>query len=224
MAARKNITAIETLDPDLKADGECHRRRFFDRRLNAMVVSVCQGDFYVTSRPNELLSTVLGSCIAVCMRDPVVGCGGMNHFLLPTQNGLADELPSPVLRYGSYSIERMTNALLAYGACRSRLEIKVFGGANIVAGIRNFGHSNADFVEKYFAREGLRIAAKDLRGVKTRRLKYFPFSGRALVGQSQGNPDRSIAQHEAEIAKYLEIERTENPIVIFKSPPQRQGN
>lgn len=223
MASQNHPMPVTGLDPDLQGSDDHNRRRYFDRRLNAVVVSVCQGDFYVTSRPNEVLSTLLGSCIAVCMRDPVAGCGGMNHFLLPAQSTPEDELPSPVLRYGSFSIERMTNALLAYGASRSRLEIKVFGGANILSGLRNYGHSNAEFVERYFAREGLRIVAKDLRGNVARRLRYYPVSGRALVCQGRGPTDRSIAAREAEIARRLQVDRTEPRVEIFDCEPAKTG-
>ncbi|MBX9926752.1 MAG: chemoreceptor glutamine deamidase CheD [Hyphomicrobiaceae bacterium] len=208
------LTAAD-LDHDLVDGGDPARRRYFDKRLNAMVVSVCQGDYYVSARPNEVLSTLLGSCIAVCMRDPKIGCGGMNHFVLPSQSAFTGALPSPVLRYGSYSIERLTNDLVARGAKRSRLEIKVFGGANILAGTRNFGHSNADFVERYFAREGLRIAAKDVRGTVARRLRYYPVAGAAYVSYSSAAPGRTIVEREAEIAKLLDYDSVGRRVEMF---------
>ena len=208
------------LDPDLIDGGDPKRRRFFDTRLNAMVVSVCQGDYYVSARPNEVLSTLLGSCVAVCMRDPKIGCGGMNHFVLPAQTATGGHLPSrtlpsPILRYGSYSIERLTNELIARGAKRTRLEIKVFGGANILLGPRNFGHANADFVERYFAREGLEIAAMDLRGTLARRLRYYPVIGKAFVSCGPSAPGRTIAEREAEIVQQVNFERDGPSIELF---------
>ncbi len=204
------------LDPDLVDGGDPARRRYFDKRLNAMVVSVCQGDYYVSARPNEVLSTLLGSCIAVCMRDEKIGCGGMNHFVLPTQGASSTgPFPSPVLRYGSYSIERLTNDLIARGAKRARLEIKVFGGANIISGSRNFGHSNAEFVERYFAREGLRIAAKDIRGTAARRLRYFPVTGAAFVSYSSGAPGRALVEREADVAQRLNYDGGGRRVEIF---------
>src|SRR3990172_4693899 len=108
------------------------RRFYFDQRLNSLVVWVSEGEFYVSTSPYEILSTVLGSCIAVCILDPVSCCVGMNHFLLPSQPYASDDLPSAELRFGSYSIERLVNALIARGARRERLEVKVFGGANML--------------------------------------------------------------------------------------------
>lgn len=217
---------VEPVTPHHQAQGPSSeeaagpsRRRYFDRRLNAMVVSVCQGDYYVTARSNELLTTLLGSCIAVCMRDPKTGYGGMNHFVLPAQSPHNGNLPSATLRYGSYSIERLMNELVAKGAKRARLEIKVFGGANIIVGPRNFGHANADFVERYFAREGLRIVAKDLRGTVARRLRYSPVTGVAHVSYSAplATPTgRSLAEIEADVASRVNYSDRERQIEIFR--------
>ena len=191
------------------------RRIYFDQRLKSLVVSVCQGQFYVSSSPYEVLSTVLGSCIAVCMRDPVAGCGGMNHFLLPNQVERQDGFPSASLRYGSYSIERLTNALLSRGALRERLEIKVFGGANVLSGSGNYGHANADFVEVYLAREGLKIAARSLRGNNARRIRYYPASGRAQVCEVQGDMPSDIAADESRLASRLQLSDAVSRVEIF---------
>jgi chemotaxis protein CheD len=191
------------------------RRIYFDQRLKSLVVSVCQGQFYVSSSPYEVLSTVLGSCIAVCMRDPVAGCGGMNHFLLPNQAERQNEYPSASLRYGSYSIERLTNALLSRGALRERLEIKVFGGANVLNRSGNYGHSNADFVEAYLAREGLKIVARSLRGNSARRIRYYPASGRAQVSEVQGDTPSAIAADESRLASRLQLSDAKSRVEIF---------
>ncbi len=194
---------------------DSERRFYFDNRLNSLVVSVCQGHFYVSSSPYEILSTVLGSCIAVCMRDPIAGCGGMNHFLLPNQNETHDGLPSASLRYGSYSIERLTNALISRGALRERLEVKVFGGANVLNGTGNYGHANADFVEAYLRREGLKIAARSLRGTNARRIRYYPATGRAQVSEVVGDNPAAIAATETRLASDLQLGDAKSRVEIF---------
>ncbi|MFN0218400.1 MAG: chemotaxis protein CheD [Hyphomicrobium sp.] len=191
------------------------RRIFFDQRSNSLVVWVCQGDYYVSSSPYEVLSTVLGSCIAVCMRDPVVGCGGMNHFLLPTSARINDGGSSVALRYGSYSIERLTNALIARGAVRERLEVKVFGGANIMSGGANFGHANADFVESYLKREGLKVLARSLRGTQPRRLRFHPVTGRAQFYEGREIQSAAVAAREARLALQLRGANAKSSIDIF---------
>jgi chemotaxis protein CheD len=158
-------------------DIEDSRRRYFDPLLKVTVVSVFQGDFYITARPGEMLSTVLGSCIAACVRDPVAGVGGMNHFLLPDDGGQSRDLGGVPLRYGSFSMEQLINGVLSRGGRRERLEIKVFGGANVIRSTSAVGHRNADFIETYLTNEGLPIASRHLRGNAPRKIQYFPASG-----------------------------------------------
>src|SRR3546814_18643348 len=87
--------------------GAGERRRYFVPMLKVNVVQVFQGVFFVSTRTGEMLATVLGSCVASCIRDPVAQVGGMNHFLLPDKGGDTNpDLPlSASLRYGSYSME-----------------------------------------------------------------------------------------------------------------------
>jgi chemotaxis protein CheD len=92
---------------------------------------VIQGEFKVSDDPNVVLSTILGSCVAACMRDPVAGVGGMNHFLLPGQaNGTGGE----ATRYGVHLMELLINGLLKKGARRERIEAKIIGGAKTISG------------------------------------------------------------------------------------------
>lgn len=156
---------------------EDSRRRFFDPVLKVQVVSVFQGDFYITQRSSEMLTTVLGSCIAACVRDPVLGIGGMNHFLLPECKGCENEGGNVQMRYGSFSMEQLINGILSRGGRRDRLEIKVFGGANVIKSSVAVGHRNADFIERYLTTEGFSIASRHLRGTMPRKVQYFPGSG-----------------------------------------------
>lgn len=158
------------------------RRRYFDSKLSATVVQVYQGDFYVGSAPDEVLATVLGSCVSACVRDPVARCGGMNHFLLPAgRENSENDISGLSLRYGGFAMEQLINAVLAAGGQRDRLEIKVFGGANVLRGHSGVGHRNADFVEEFLAAEGFRIAGKHLRGTWPRKLQFFPHSGQVRM-------------------------------------------
>ena len=180
------------LDPDLD-DG---RRRFFDRSLGMTIVQVLQGDYYVTNRKDEVLTTVLGSCIAACVRDPWWGVGGMNHFLLPAEGGSVDVAVSTRLRYGAYAMEQLINDVLSRGGRRDRLEIKLFGGGNVVAGLGGVGHRNADFIERYMGTEGFRIAASHLRGTLPRKVQYTPRTGRVRMRELDPDKGRLIFERE----------------------------
>jgi chemotaxis protein CheD len=200
-------------DRDYSDESEV-RRRYFDSKLKKTVVRVLQGDFYVSSDPREVLTTILGSCIAVCMRDPVIGCGGMNHFVLPSSSRDLDSLPSAQLRYGSYSIERMTNAILSRGGRRDRLEIKVFGGANVL-GRSNVGHENADFVEAYLRKEEMAVAAQHLRGSSPRRVRYNPTSGQAFMAEALASLTAQIAAREAQLRDKTVATNDQNSVELF---------
>src|ERR1700753_1018545 len=135
-------------------------------------IRINPGGHYVT-RNNELLVTILGSCVAACVRDPVAGVGGMNHFLLPGEDG------GEGLRYCVQSMELLVNALLRRGARRDRLEVKLFGGARLIDGLTDVGSQNAAFAERFVRDEGLQAAGGSLRGDRARRIQYWPQTGRA---------------------------------------------
>lgn len=136
-------------------------------------VHVIQGQYHVSNDADLVLTTILGSCVAACVRDPVAGVGGMNHFLLPGENG------GEGLRYGVQSMELLVNALLRRGARRDRLEIKLFGGARMIEGLTDVGSQNAAFAERFVRDEGLTYVGGSLRGQRARRIQYWPVSGRA---------------------------------------------
>ena len=141
------------------------------RRLN-----VVQGEYLVSNDPDVFLTTVLGSCVAVCMRDPDRGVGGMDHFLLPDGYGEAGD---HVRRYGVHAMELLINAMLHQGAQRNRLEAKLFGGARMFGGLSDVGASNAAFAEKFLRDEGIPVMGSSLGGLSARRVQYWPTTGRA---------------------------------------------
>lgn len=147
---------------------------------------VVQGSFAVISDPDIVLTTILGSCVAACMRDPVARVGGMNHFLLPGDG----EARGDSVKYGVNSMELLINALLQKGAIRSRLEAKLFGGARVVQNLSDVGRQNAEFAERFLKSEGITCVGQSLGGDRARRIRFWPITGRA----SQMLLDRSESQ------------------------------
>ncbi|PBS11896.1 chemotaxis protein CheD [Lysobacteraceae bacterium NML93-0792] len=145
---------------------------------------------YLVVDDGTALVTVLGSCIAACVRDPLLQLGGMNHFMLPEGN-VGDGAPA---RYGSYAMELLINELLKRGASRRRLEAKVFGGANVLKGFTSnpVGTRNAEFVLAYLDAEQIPVVAEDLRGIHPRKVWFFPETGKVMV-------NRLPHAHEAEV-------------------------
>lgn len=138
---------------------------------------VIQGNFLVSGDPGDTFSTILGSCVATCLCDPVAGVGGMNHFLLPEGGPGQGEL----LRYGPQAMELLINALLKLGASKTRLQAKLFGGAQMHDGLQDIGRANAAFARAFLQTEGITLISESLGGRQGRRVRYWPVSGRAQL-------------------------------------------
>lgn len=147
-------------------------------------ITVVQGDYAVSGDPTVTLSTVLGSCIAVCLFDRQRQVGGMNHFLLAT----ASDLASDDLKYGVNAMELLINKLLRLGVERHRLEAKLFGGARMTDHSRDIGASNARFAQDFLSKEGIPCLSSSLGGTKARRVQFIPTTGYARQLQIAGPP------------------------------------
>ncbi len=190
-------------------------RRYNDPRFNAIAVKVFPGEHYVTTNAEEMLVTVLGSCVAACIRDPVAGIGGMNHFMLPESADSMWDNVSSSMRYGNVAMERLINDILRGGGMRHRLEIKVFGGGNVLRGGSNIGHRNADFVENYLASENLAIEAAHLRGELPRRIHYFPVTGKVMMLELRRTEDKAVYLQEDVYKTKLQAEPVAGSAELF---------
>jgi len=137
-------------------------------------VNIIQGQFYVSADPNVVVTTLLGSCVAACIRDPLAGVGGINHFLLPAKGDGGDSES-----IGVHLMELLLNGLLKAGAQRCRLEAKIFGGARTVEGLSDIGQQNAKFAERFIRDEGVAFVGGSVGGTRGRRIQYWPVTGRA---------------------------------------------
>ncbi|MCB8836641.1 chemotaxis protein CheD [Aurantimonas sp. VKM B-3413] len=143
---------------------------------NPKRIHVMQGEARVESHPDVVLTTLLGSCVAACIRDPGAGIGGINHFLLPGSSG---QEGGRAESFGLYLMELLVNGLLQNGARRGHLEAKLFGGARTVDGLSDVGAKNGAFAERFLQMEGIRYLGGSLGGDRGRRIEYWPHSGRA---------------------------------------------
>lgn len=163
-------------------EGFEHINRYWDKRMNTPAAKILPGECYVSNK-GEMIGTVLGSCISACIRDRIVGIGGMNHFMLPVQNTerliKRDESINAELCYGNWAMEFLINSILKIGGKRERLEVKVFGGGRVLAGMSkiDIGRRNIEFVMDYLKRDGLDVVASDLGDTYPRKVLYFPDTG-----------------------------------------------
>ena len=183
-------------------------RRFYNAKYAMHVVKVFAGDWYISGRDDEMLTTILGSCVAACIRDPVLRVGGMNHFLLPGDD--ASGFAPGAARYGAFAMESLIKAIVEAGGDASRLEIKVFGGANIVQDADPVGSRNAQFVREFLRNGGFKIAAEDLEGALPRSICYYPASGETRVRPLRRKDDLKVAEEEARYARDVAAAATKN--------------
>jgi len=171
---------------------------YFDKNFNIQAVKILPGEYYAT-KDNTMIVTVLGSCVSVCLRDPITRIAGMNHFLLPANK---DELNfnSDSARYGIYAMEVLINHLMKLGASKHRLQAKIFGGANVLKQLRinSVGEQNSAFILEYLSNEGITITAQDLLGEFPRKVYFFPLTGEVKVRKLKSIHNSTILDRESE--------------------------
>lgn len=182
------------------AAGFEHVKRYWDPGCDRWSAKILPGEYFVT-RSDEAITTVLGSCIAACIRDPLTRVGGMNHFMLPEDGstGKSSWIEGPgglATRYGSYAMESLINELMKLGARRDRLEVKLFGGGRILSTMTDVGQKNIAFAREFLKMEGFKIAAEDVGDVHPRRVLYFPSTGVAMLKRLRALDVCAIAQRE----------------------------
>ena len=177
-------------------------------------VKIGPGGHHVTQRPGCTIVTVLGSCVAACIRDPLGQVGGMNHFMLPESETGGWGNASATMRYGNFAMEVLINDILRQGGRRERLEVKLFGGASLIANGALIGHQNAAFVEAYLAAEGMPVAAHHLRGIHARRVEYRPDTGYVRMLELKLE-DTHLARAEQKFASTIEKQKPGGSIELF---------
>jgi chemotaxis protein CheD len=127
------------------------------------------------------VTTILGSCVAVCIWDAGNGVGGVNHYMLSYDRGAA----SHSLRYGDYATEQLLSALSKFGAVASRLQAKIFGGACILQSFQHagseLGQKNIEQAQTLLRAAHIPIVGEDVGGSRGRKLIFSTDSGEALV-------------------------------------------
>ncbi|MEI7431427.1 MAG: chemotaxis protein CheD [Betaproteobacteria bacterium] len=173
--------------------------------LERLARSVHPGAWAIETQ--QPLSTLLGSCVAVCLFDPLLKIGGINHFMLPdmgrNKHGDVDSLLS-----GNFAMEALLNALLSKGAKKVRLQAKAFGGGTIIdtdGGSLSIGMRNANFAKEWLTREGIPLKSSDFLGPWSRKIVFLPFNGEAFCKRLVTNMANAevIAREEKAYAETL---------------------
>jgi len=190
-------------------------RRYRDRNGN-LIVKLLPGDYYVTRR-EEVLDTILGSCVSACIRNPRLRIGGMNHFMLPRPSGNGtdtwEHIAGRATRYGSASMEQLINRILSAGGTRADLEVKIFGGGRVLSSMSDIGNHNVIFVREYLKQEGLKVTSEDVGSNYPRHVQYFPMTGRVRVRHLTARAD--VVSQEQQFLNRIENKPIAGEIDLF---------
>lgn len=190
--------------------------RYHDRHFDREAVKILPGEYFAT-RDDIMIVTVLGSCVSVCLRDPKTNIGGMNHFLLPTDDSIDSSVLSESARYGVYAMELLINQLLKLGARKNRLEAKIFGGGNVLKGIslNTVGQRNAEFTLDYLKAESIPIVASDLLDNYPRKVYFFPGHGEVKVRKIRSLHNSTIMDRESEYRMKIRQKPSSGEVDLF---------
>lgn len=136
-------------------------------------------EIFVSSEPT-MVSTVLGSCVAVCLWDSRFAIGGMNHYLLPLWNG--DGLATP--KYGNIAIGQLVEKVVAKGAARKNIQAKIFGGAAMWShadGLFAIGLRNIELAQQQLKELQIPVVASDVGGTLSRKIFFNTGDGSVLL-------------------------------------------
>ena len=194
-------------------------KRYWDRGRDAVVAKILPGEVYVTKQ-NELISTVLGSCISACVYDYKMGIGGMNHFMLPIQNEHSSaqwgsDANTSETRYGNWAMEYLLNTLYKLGCSKRNLEIKLFGGGQVLASMTDVGQRNILFAYDFLRKEGINVKAADVGDVFSRKILYFPDTGCVKVRRITTTTNETIIEREKGYLDSIRQHKDDSDIELF---------
>jgi len=199
-------------------DGFADIKRYWDKTNDRYAAKILPGEVYVTTA-DEVITTVLGSCVSACVRDPVFNVGGMNHFMLPISSaGSSWESDGGLsTRYGNYAMERLINEILKHGGSRKNLEVKIFGGGMVLANTMSskVGDRNIQFVEEYLRVERLKLVAEDVGDIYPRKVLFFPHSGRVRVKKLRNMHNRTVVDRETAYMQQIDQTPATGEIDLF---------
>ena len=194
---------------------------YWDHRFQRQTIKLLPGDFDVVSGA-EMMVTVLGSCVAACIRDSKNHIGGMNHFLLPTdtkiqKNQQWHDYDLSATRYGDFAMERLINEIISMGGRREYLEAKIFGGGRMFdSGMSDIVTQNIGFVKEYLKTEGIKIIKRDTGGDHARKVYYIPSTGEVFLKRINRMNNNTIELRERKYLKQAKNTRTTADISFFE--------
>lgn len=192
--------------------------RRYHPKLRRNMVIIQPGEYYVT-KEDEVIATVLGSCISVCIKDERNGIGGMNHFMLPGDFRLDEVFATQSARYGMYAMEMVMGDIIKLGGDRRKITAKVFGGGHVLKSVpltkNSVPEANIAFIKSFLSVEGIPILTSDLGGPHGRKVLYLPRTGKAYVRKLVPEADRSLVERERRYSRHIKQEVAQEDVTLF---------
>jgi len=175
--------------------------RFHDDATGMDIIQVMPGTLYVTGI-GECITTILGSCVSVCLRDPINNIGGLNHFMLP---GVQTELDRSTEsnNYGRYAMTQLIEKMEALGARPNQCEAKIFGGGCMFPNEQEIGARNIEFTCEYLENLNIEVTSKDVGLFYSRRIRFFTDTGKVMVKRLRSLHNKQISRQETDYENYL---------------------
>lgn len=193
-----------------------HVNRYWDRAHKTWAAKILPGEYYVTTYADEVIATTLGSCVSACIRDKVLGIGGMNHFMLPIKGEhRSDNWMRSATRYGNYAMGHLINNILKLGGHRKDLEVKLTGGGQIITNMSDVGSQNIQFVLAYLQAENIDVVIQDLGDIYPRKVMYWPTTGRLRVMKLKRLHNDTLTQREQIYYHELVMQTDSGSVALF---------
>ena len=190
-----------------------HIKQHWDPMRKLHVATIFPGELYVT-KSHELITTLLGSCIAVCMRDRFNHIGGMNHFKLPKPD--KNVASAQNANYGIYAMELLINEILKNGGKRQHLECSVFGGGSVADSLRSdIGGKNIEFVMQFLKDEHVSVIHKDVGHKSAQQVYFHPLSGNINSVVKDGKTLDQLKKTEHAYLEKINSEMEASSIIYF---------
>jgi chemotaxis protein CheD len=169
----------------------------YSNKFKRDMMIIYPGEYYVSSQ--DIIATVLGSCIAVCIKDKKTGIAGMNHFMLPGDARSEDIFLSSSAKYGMFAMEQLLNDMIKKNGSKKDFEAKVFGGGHVLNFRKTDGNvpeSNIEFVKAFLNMEQISIVKQDVGGYTGRKILFFSDTSRVLLKRLTSTVDSQLIKAE----------------------------
>ena len=189
----------------------------FHHKLKKPMTVLNPGEHFAC-RDDRILATLLGSCVAVCLKDEETGVCGMNHFMLPGDFRNMDIFANATGRYGMFAMELLIGEMIKQGGRREKLTAKIFGGGHVLnLGFReaSVSESNVKFVKAFLSMEGIKIIGQDVGGHQGRKLLFFTQNGDVYVRKLASTAQAKVVKAEKAYQSRLAREQPKSGVTIF---------